>query len=239
MTSSLFRCGALALAALAALPAHAQLSNPDYSAGLAGWTTWGDATVDTSGTPARLRLSTAYLDDADAPYNRAGVGAVAAGSADGLEVAAGLQPGWLDINGQFAYEGSLAQQTFMVAAGQSLSFQWNLGTRDAEFGDLAFVVVNGQWLPLGTALDAHAAASGDMLWQTGLQTFSLALAGGPTTLSFGVVDMGDFTGVTTLQIQGLQVTAVPEPESLALLLAGLLPLAWRARARRAKAAASA
>jgi hypothetical protein len=234
MTSQLLRSASLALAVLAAAPAHAQLANANFSAGLAGWTTWGDAWVDTGSTPAHLRLSTAALADADAAYNRSGVDAMAAGIANGLELAAGLQPGWLDVDGQFAYEGSLAQQTFMAAAGQRLSFQWNLGTRDAEFGDLAFVVLNGQWLPLGTALDAQTEASGDMLWQTGLQTFSVTLASGPTTLSFGVVDMDDFTGVSTLQIQGLQVTPVPEPQSLALLLAGLLPLAWRARSRRSQ-----
>jgi hypothetical protein len=238
MTSPLLRSASLALAVLAAAPAHAQLANADFGAGLAGWTTWGDAWVDTAGTPAHLRLSTASLDDpADAAYNRSGVGAILAGISNGLEVAAGLQPGWLDVDGQFAYEGSLAQQTFMATAGQRLSFQWNLGTRDAEFGDLAFVVLNGQWVPLGTAPDAQAAASGDMLWQTGLQTFSVILASGPTTLSFGVVDMDDVAGVSTLQIQGLQVTAVPEPQSLALLLAGLLPLAWRARSRRSQRSA--
>ena len=43
-------------------------------------------------------------------------------------------------------------------------------------------------------------------------------------LAFGVVDVGDVVGVSTLTVSGLAVSAVPEPLSGVLLLAGLAAL---------------
>lgn len=171
------------------------------------------------GTPA-LRLSTAYGDET--PYNLSGVDAIAAAVPGGLEEAAGLRLGALDLNGGFVYEGAVAQQVFNASAGQRLSFQWNLATRDDAFADLAFMALDGQLTPLATALDAHSAAEGDMLWQTGLRSVSFTLDhDGPYTLAFGIADVGDYAGVSMLMVQQVQVMAVPEPESYALLLAGL------------------
>lgn len=226
--STRFPLRAAAAAFAIALPAlgHAQVFNGDFHNGLSGWSVGGDASADTA-QPA-LRLSTAHTDEL--AYNVSGAPAIGAGYVGGLEDAVGLPLGALDPAGGFAYEGAFAQQTFNASAGQRLTFQWNLGTRDEAFADQAFVVLNGQLILLGTAADAHQAAGGDMLWQTGEHSFSMMLAaGGPVTLSFGVVDVGDYAGVSALSVRNVEVSAVPEPQSLALLLAGAGLLALRRR----------
>ena len=47
---------------------------------------------------------------------------------------------------------------------------------------------------------------------------------GNHALAFGVVDVNDVVGATTLTVDGLLVSAIPEPMSGGLLLAGLAAL---------------
>ena len=206
-----------ALAAVAAAGAvQAQVINGNFGAGLAGWNPLGDAIAQAN----TLTLTTAFNGDDDAPFNLSGNGAA---WIDAVEPAAGVATYALDLGGEPAYEGSLAKQTFAVAAGSALSFNWSFSTREATFLDNAFVVINGAV----TSLANRTAAP------VGQQTFSRSFAqAANVTLVFGVVDTGDLNGVSTLNIRNVQVSAVPEPATLGLWLAGVAGVGAAARRRR-------
>jgi hypothetical protein len=177
---------------------------------LTTWSALGDTLV--SGTTAKL--STAFSDESPL----AGV----ALDINVLEPQLGAAPGTLGLN---VYEGSALAQSFNFAANTSLSFNWTLGTGafDADFADLAFVLVDG------TELFTLASVAATEL--TGV--FNYSFTAGAHTLAFGVLDVNDYTGVSTLNVSNVNVTtnAVPEPGSLALMLAGLGLLSLRAKRR--------
>lgn len=220
----------LALATLlssSALGVQAQtVINGDFSTGLAGWQVIGDASVP-GGSAPELWLSTAsadFEDDFPLPagaLNRSGQGAT---GSDGLEAFVGLTAGMLDPDPQAglqAYEGSAALQSFSAGVGDTLSFHWDFGTSDS-FADYAFVIIDGQMFRLAGSADAARPGRLGNLFQTGPQSFSLSFtSGGTHTLAFGVVDVGDYSVTSTLAVAGVQVTAVPEPGALALMLAGV------------------
>jgi hypothetical protein len=232
---------ALALALLAG-SAHAQVVNGGFN-GLAGWSTGGDAaSVDAD----RLVLTTAsstYQDDTDAGLttatrNVSGIDPKAAGGgADSLEAFLGIADNALapDVDKLVvAFEGSAASQTFAVAAGSRLSFQWDLSTldqRDPAQADYAFIVLDGQVIRLADAFAATTAiVGGDYAAHTGWQDYTTTFdAAGSHTLSFGIVDVGDFNDTSALSVTRVAVSAVPESSTLALMVAGLAMLALKRR----------
>jgi hypothetical protein len=179
-----------------ACSAQAQVVNGNFGAGLAGWTVFGDA-ITSAGT---LTLTTAALEAPDTPFNLSGTSAV---EYFALTVAASVAPAAFDLSLEdFATEGSLVQQSFVVAAGQTLSFSWSFNTSETQLLDHAFVVLNGQVNTLATRANPGAAS----------QSFSRTFTqGGPVKLSFGVVDTGDYNVVSKLNISNVQITPVPEP----------------------------
>ncbi len=189
---------------------------------LTGWSTLGDVTTASGGaflTTASLEFQDDFSEDAGT-FNASGTSAydVALG---GFEAFAGLNAGALD-SPDFAYEGSLLTQTFSVNAGDTLSFNWNMFTNEGTNADYAFVAINGVLTTLATASNANV-ASVPYSFSTGASVFSQTFANASSvTLAFGVVDLGDYGVTSALWLDNVALTAaVPEPETYAMLLAGL------------------
>lgn len=225
--------------------AHANVSNGDFSTGLNGWQTFGDAAA-LSSSPAGLSLpisgstlvlgtATLGADDhpfADGHYNVSGNDAGAIGTPGGLEDFLGAPIGSLDpdpVNHtSVLWEGSAIRQTFTVQAGDTLSFTWNLLSADRDFADRAFVILGTasglQVLALGDASQATSTVIGDAtLLQTGVQSFSHTFAqAGSVTLSLGIADLDAPDATSLLTVNNVQVTAaVPEPSTAVFALLGL------------------
>ena len=231
-------------AAIAASGAGAkaqQIDNGGFEAGLTGWAVFGDASLQGSAPEGLSQLwltSASSLGQDDFPLaigalNRSGIGAAAAGTPGGIEAAMGLPFGALDpdhANGIDAYEGSAASRSVSANVGDVLSFSWNFGTTDT-FNDYAFFVVDGQLVTLADITQATLATSflGNR-FETGVSTYRHTfLSAGPHQISFGVVDVGDFNATSTLAIDNVRISAVPEAPALLMLLAGLGAAALRRR----------
>ncbi|MGC4060976.1 MAG: hypothetical protein QM749_09045 [Aquabacterium sp.] len=240
---------ATALLGLLASCAHAAgVQNGDFAQGLQGWQTAGDASVQSTSAVglslgnanATLLLGTAvtFTDD-DAPaapgaYNLSGNDPVLSGDPAGLEASLGLP---LNALGSDVYEGSSAKQTFTVSAGDVVSFDFMLATHGLPMNepDTAWMTWQaGSATPALSTLASTSPTMGSMAngwFGTGWQHVSFtAGSSGQFTLGFAVADVGSFTTTSLLGIQNVAVTAaVPEPESLTLVLTGLVLLGAAAR----------
>lgn len=225
--SLISRCAAALLAAgVLAAPAHAAVVNGNFGAGLTGWATLGDVAAVNGAT-----LTTASLDVDDAPagaaaFNVSGTAAAPVGVPGGVESFVGLPLGGLDpdpASGSWAFEGSALKQTLAVKAGDTLSFDWLFSSQEdplAGMNDFAFVLI-GQ--SLFTLADVFGGATGSHF----STTFG---ADGNVDLAFGIVDVNDYVGTSSLSLANIRLAAanqLPEPGSLALGLGGLALLARR------------
>ena len=262
MTFNTFTRIALAAATLVAASAHAApLQNGSFSAGLSNWTTVGDVAVLTGsaagndfGSTPTLVLGTASLTNqndepaAAGAYNVSGTSATLAAQADGAEVNLGLSTSAFasSLGADNAVEASSAAQSFFVQAGDTISFTWQVLTRDGYAGsgdvasDSAWVSFSQAAVPqlaptvtqtlLGNIGNlALSAANADGWRTTDVNTFTFTATGGTARLGWGVADLGDATGTTLLAIRNVTVQAapVPEPASVALLLAALALIGLR------------
>lgn len=136
-------------------------------------------------------------------------------------------------------EGSALKQTFTAAAGETVSFSWNLLTNEStdraavddytypDFNDFAFALIqsdsSSQWFPLADTIAGFNPSSTSLDSETGFRTFSYTTpAAGNYTLGIGVVDVGDPTRISGLLVDNVET--VPEPNAtvgtLALLFIG-------------------
>lgn len=180
-------------------------------ADLGTWNTAGDVVVDSA---TAVRLSTAAVESGEMP-----LGSGSALQFYELEPALQLQPGALPAD---SFEGSGLFLHFDPVQPLRVSFDWTLSTTgfDADYRDRGFVALDGQLIDaLGEAQAAPVAGR-----------FSLLLQPGSHALAFGVLDVNAVDGVSTLSIDHFSVSAVPEPGTWALWLAGASGLlAWRRR----------
>lgn len=186
------------------------------SADLAQWTQAGDVTV-ASGTSARI--TTAAVESGEQPS-----GASSALLFYELEPALNLAGGILPAD---TIEGSGMQFSFSALVGTTISFAWSLSTAlfDADYIDRAFVVIDGSVF----------ASLADVVLDAVNGQFSHTFGAGDHSLAFGILDVNSTDLVSTLDVSDFRVSTVsevPEPGTLALMLAAMAGFAAIARRRR-------
>lgn len=204
--------------------AHAKQIN------LSTWSYLGDVAM----TPDGVILTTTHateIDDDPAPAGEFNVSGNSPVFTFDMESALGLPSGSLDPdpdNGLYGTEGSLIWGDISYKAGQTLSFDWILGSNDTLFPDYAFVALNGIIMPFATASDATIASGWYNLLVSTPGKFSMTFnQDGAGTLAIGVVDVGDYISST-----GILVSSVTVPEGGSLLVVFALSLGAAVLVRR-------
>ncbi len=238
---------AAALAAMGTTGAMAQsttFTNGNFATGtFAGWTTHGDVSV--LGGVKLAALTTASLFDDDSPLpdgfnNHSGTAAVDLLFASDL---AGVAYDKLDAIGNgSAVEGSAIRQNFIATAGDTLTihFDWAFLSADTDSADFGFLAINDtvvkiadtNSVPLTSSFNNTFGDLNDVSWGwNGVDFTYTANSTGAVSLVIGVVDVVGITGTSELRVDNITVSAVPEPETYALALAGLLIAGVAARRR--------
>jgi len=246
---------AACLCAAGIAPALAQgttFTNGTFTAGdLTGWQSFGDVKA----VNGRVRTTTAsvlYDDDNlgsgnEGFMNESGTGAVDFGDPS-TPTLAGIPVANFDLGGGFAYEGSAIRQNFTAFGGSALTvkFDWALSSADTAMPDFGFLAINNDVFKivdttspvrsgnfLGTFVDAANTS-----WSWYQTSFTYQTTGnGAVSLALGVVDMGDTQYTSQMRFDNVSVSAVPEPQTYALMLAGLGFIGGIIRRRQKKAGA--
>lgn len=215
--------------------------NGGFESGFTSWTTAGNSAIQGAmvGTPSIMPTegaSHALLSSGN------GTPADLSITAAALETFLDLGAGGLTGIGAGAFRGSgLKQSLTSVNVGDVLTFSWNFLTNEATpsaTNDFAFFNVSRVGgVPTSTLLantnsTFSAITGGTFAEQTGYQpaSFTFTVAG-DYTLGFGVVNVNDQFGSSGLLVDGVSITAVPEPASLTALI-GLGGAALTRRRRR-------
>ena len=244
ITTATLRTGLIAAVAVTAAAiglagsCHAAgVSNGSFSAGLVGWSTAGNVAVDAAsayGPPPAGFGAQAIMGTADTTSFLFGGSTAAAAT---LEAFAGLPAGALSGIGGLV--GSGISQKVTTAAGEAIAFSWKFMSNEPQnspANDRAFMVLDGTLTTLTTVQTAAFLGSSlsPMLDETAYASFSTGpLGAGSHTLVFGVIDIPDSLGASALAVTGVNIAAVPEPGSWALLLGGMLVVGRLARRRQA------
>ncbi len=204
--------------------------------------------------PTMLALGTATTFDWDDANAAAGTYSVShnadpAYDTDLVQVSQALGLGSVAALGADAFEGSALSRSLSVSAGTTVSFQWRAWTRTpvANIGsqnDALWFTASGvgqvaTTAPMATLqslfVSGTPAGTPNGWLDSGWRSVSFTVAqSGALNLGWAVVDQGSTTDTTVMAIGGLNVVpGVPEPSSLALLVAGLgaalVVQAWRRR----------
>lgn len=210
------------------------VSNGSFTNGLNGWSALGDVNLQ-AGAILMTTASVDFEDDfpeAAGAFNASGTAAAETGVVGGIEDFIGVAMGTLNVEENFAFEGSVLKQTFNVNAGDTLTFNWNFFTNETSSGaDYAFVSINGNLTQLATPSNANN-SSLPYAYTTGFQTFSQTFnTASSITLAFGVLDVNDYNVTSALWFDNVAV--VPEPETYAMFLAGLGLMGFASRRKQA------
>jgi hypothetical protein len=202
---------------------------PSFQNGLTGWTTGGDVSTGLHSGRNVAVVTTAHstFESGVDSINLSGSDPLAAGGE--LEDFVGITVGGLDRDLlDQATEGSALKLTLTVNAGDILTFDWNVLTHDSMGLDYAFFTVNGVVVnTLSSALATNAAA-GAFGNETGFATMNYEFtSSGLVEIAFGVADMTDYIGTSTLMVGNV---AIPEPSAALLGALGIIPLFRRRRA---------
>ena len=136
--------------------------------------------------------------------------------------------------------GPAPEQTFTGNAGQTVNFSFDFMTAGANLrlgNDFAFVMLDGTPHRLANTFSLlfPTDSASDFFRETRFQRASLTLvSSGPHTLAFGVVTVAqpnDTLGGSAVWIDNIVVRGVPEPSSVAVLLAGLVGVSVLIRTR--------
>jgi hypothetical protein len=213
-----------------AMAAPAQFANQGYEAGLEGWISSGDVTA-TSESTVDTALGNWIITPHQTQMAQLNSTPLSSNSTDvqGLDTFFGLNTGTIEaaLTGDVT-NGAGIKQSFTGLAGDTLTQYWDFVARDSiPFNDSAFVVINGQVTVLAS-VENGGIEVGDF-GHTGWQSFSYTLpADGTYTVGFGVVNIQDreFDSVLLLDNQAgdarfVPASTIPEPETYAMLLAGL------------------
>ncbi len=218
----------------------ASLQNGDFATtSLApGWTATGNASVNSLLAAPSGKPFQAFIGNAGASLYGFGPGSAMGEAA--LSAALGLPAGGLDSLKQpgdvgNVVLGSAIQQSFTANAGDQISFNWNFlsdESSNANGNDFAFLLFDGTLTRLANTFTASGPTLSVFTYETGFKSMSFALpASGAHSIAFGVVDVDDALGASALLVDNVTVTAVPEPSSVMLLLAGLALVGVTARRR--------
>ncbi|MEW6992796.1 PEP-CTERM sorting domain-containing protein [Colwelliaceae bacterium MEBiC 14330] len=200
----------VALSLVVSTHSFAGIINGDFESGLTSWTTTNNVSTTSS---ALSGAQSAYV-------NNYSLSLSALDSFFGLT--ANTFSNSLDCSDEPCLEGSGLYQSVSYNAGDILSFDWMTTLENSsEYVDWVGFVVEGTVIQLGNGVNT----ADNTLFNTEY-TF---LNSGSSFFGFVVGDGGDGCCGSTMKIDNVAITSVPEPTHIALLGLGLAALGFSRR----------